>query len=411
MKTRNILLEVEKIRKDFPILNISHNGKKLVYLDNGATTQKPKKVINSIKKYYSTTNANIHRGVYWLSEESTKLYEEAHSVVGKFIGAKADEIVFTKNATESLNLLAYSLCVDLKDGDEILLTQMEHHSNIVPWQQIAKQKKLVVKFAKINADGTLNLDSFKLLLSNKTKIVSVMQVSNFLGTINPVKELSKLAHEKGAFFIVDASQSVPHMKVDVREIDCDFLVFSGHKMLGPTGIGVLYGRKNLLEKMNPFLYGGDMIKEVSFEDSKWNDVPWKFEAGTPNIAGAIALAQAVKYLKKLGMENIRAYEKELTAYALEKLKEVPEMIIYGPSLENRGGIISFNVDGIHAHDVAAYLGEQGICIRGGHHCAMPLAKLLGVSGTARASFYFYNTKEEIDLLVEALKKTKEFFTK
>lgn len=402
---------LEKIRKDFPILKTEHDGKKLVYLDNSATTQKPKKVINSIKKYYSTTNANIHRGVYWLSEESTKLYEEAHEIVGKFIGAKAEEIVFTKNATESLNLLAYSLCSELKEGDEILLTQMEHHSNIVPWQQIAKQKNLVVKFAKINSDGTLNLDSFKLLLNNKTKIVSITQVSNFLGTINPVKELAKLSREKGALFIVDASQSIPHMKVDIKEIDCDFLVFSGHKMLGPTGIGVLYGRKELLEKMKPFLYGGDMIKEVSFEDSKWNEVPWKFEAGTPNIAGAIALAQAVKYLKKLGMENIHAYEKELTAYALERLKEVPELIIYGPSLENRGGIISFNVNGIHAHDVAAYLGEQGICIRGGHHCAMPLAKLLGVSGTARASFYFYNTMQEIDLLVEALKKTKEFFKK
>ena len=406
-------LDVEKIRKDFPILKTEHHGKKLVYFDNGATTQKPKKVINAVKKYYSTTNANIHRGVYWLSEEATKLYEEAHEIVGKFIGAKADEIVFTKNATESLNILAYSLCNDLKEGDEILLTQMEHHSNLVPWQQIAKQKKLIVKFAEINKDGTLNLESFKSLLNGRTKIVSVTQVSNFLGTINPVKELSKLAHDANAevLFIVDASQSVPHMKVDVHDIDCDFLVFSGHKMLGPTGIGVLYGRKNLLENMKPFLYGGDMIKEVSFEDSKWNDVPWKFEAGTPNIAGAIALAQAVKYLKKIGMENIQNYEKELTAYALEKLKEVSEMIIYGPSLENRGGIISFNVDGIHAHDIAAYLGEQGICIRGGHHCAMPLAKLLRVSGTARASFYFYNTKQEIDLLVEALKKAREVFAK
>jgi len=403
------MFDVQKVRKDFKILGLKIHGKPLVYLDNAATTQKPKKVINSIKKFYETTNANIHRGVYTLSEEATKLYEQAHKIVGEFVNSSQDEIVFTRNATESLNLLAYSLCAELKAGDEILLTQMEHHSNIVPWQQIAKEKNLKVKFAEINADGTLNINSFKFLLNKNTKIVSATHVSNFLGTINPIQELASLAHDAGALFIVDGSQSVPHMPVDVKQVDCDFLAFSGHKMCGPTGIGVLYGKKILLEKMKPFLYGGDMIREVTFDDSRWNDVPWKFEAGTPNICGAIALADAVKYLKKLGMENVHAHEKALTSYALEKISSLPFIKVYGPSIENRGGIISFNIDGVHAHDVSAFLDESGIAARGGHHCAMPLAKVLGVQGTARVSFYIYNTKEEIDCFIDALKKTAEFF--
>ncbi len=403
--------DVNKIREDFPILRIKINGRPLIYLDNAATTQKPKKVIMAEKKYYESANANIHRGTYQLSEEATRQYEQAHKIVAGFINASAEEIVFTKNATESLNLLAYSLCSNLEEGDEILLTQMEHHSNIVPWQQIAKQRKLKVKFAEINKDGTLNIDSFKSLLDKKTRIVSATQVSNFLGTINPVDELSKLAHRAGALFIVDAAQSVPHMPVDVKKINCDFLVFSGHKMLAPTGTGVMYGKKRLLEKMQPFCYGGDMIREVTFEDSKWNDLPWKFEAGTPNIAGGIALGTAVKYLKRIGMENIEAREKELTEYAFEKLKTVNGLAIYGPTPDKRAGIMSFNLDGVHAHDIASYLDNYGIAIRGGHHCAMPLAKLLGVQGTARASFYFYNNKEEIDKLVEALKKAREFFKK
>src|SRR3989344_5115747 len=381
------MFDVQKVRKDFKILGLKIHGKPLVYLDNAATTQKPKKGINSIKKFYETTNANIHRGVYTLSEEATKLYEQAHKIVGEFVNSSQDEIVFTRNATESLNLLAYSLCAELKAGDEILLTQMEHHSNIVPWQQIAKEKNLKVKFAEINADGTLNINSFKFLLNKNTKIVSATHVSNFLGTINPIQELASLAHDAGALFIVDGSQSVPHMPVDVKQVDCDFLAFSGHKMCGPTGIGVLYGKKILLEKMKPFLYGGDMIREVTFDDSRWNDVPWKFEAGTPNICGAISLADAVKYLKKLGMENVHAHEKALTSYALEKISSLPFIKVYGPSIENRGGIISFNIDGVHAHDVSAFLDESGIAARGGHHCAMPLAKVLGVQGTARVSFY------------------------
>lgn len=401
------MFDVQKVRSDFKILSSKVEGKQLIYLDNAATTQKPKQVIKAIQNFYETTNANIHRGIYKLSEEATKQYEEAHSIVAGFINASFEEIIFTKNATESLNLLTYSLCSTLNEGDEILLTQMEHHSNIVPWQQIAKEKKLKVKYAEINKDGSLNLSSFKSLLNRKTKIVSVVHVSNFLGTINPVQELSKLAHAVGAMFIVDASQSVPHMKVDVKEIDCDFLAFSGHKMLGPTGIGVLYGKRILLEQLKPFIYGGDMIKDVSFENSKWNDLPWKFEAGTPNICGAIGLASAVKYLQKLGVDNINAHEKELTAYALARIKEVPELVLYGP--ETRTGIISFNINGVHAHDVAAFLDDFNIAVRAGNHCAMPLAKILGVQGTVRLSFYFYNTKAEVDAVVDALKKVRGFF--
>ncbi|MBI4142050.1 cysteine desulfurase [Candidatus Woesearchaeota archaeon] len=400
------VFNINKVREDFPILNTP-----LIYLDNAATTQKPKLVLRTIKRYYETTNANIHRGVYKISEEATRLYEEAHAIVGKFINASFEEIIFTKNATESLNLLAYSLCSSLNHGDEILLTQMEHHSNIVPWQQIAKQKGLKVRFAEINKDGTLNIESFKSLLNKNTKIVSVTHVSNFLGTINPVEELGKLAHNVSARFIIDASQSVPHMSVDVKKIDCDFAAFSGHKMCGPTGIGVLYGKKELLGVLPPFLFGGDMIKEVSFEDSKWNELPWKFEAGTPNIAGGIALAAAVKYLKRIGMDTVRNQEKELTTYALQKLSELHNITIYGPSAEQRGGIISFNISDIHPHDVAAFLDKFDIAVRGGHHCAMPLAKLLGVTGTARVSFYFYNTNGEIDVLIDALKKAQGFFSK
>jgi len=402
---------VDKVRNDFPILQTKVHDKPLIYFDNAATTQKPKSVLKAIKQHYETTNANVHRGVYQLSEQATKLYEDAHNIVGDFINAESEEIIFTKNATESLNLLAYSLCSSLKPGDELLLTQMEHHSNLVPWQQLAKQKGCTVRFAEVNKDGTLNRASFSSLLNEKTKIVAVTQVSNFLGTINPVEELAKEAHHVGAVFIVDASQSVPHLPVDVQKIDCDYAVFSGHKLCGPTGIGVLYGKRSLLEKLPPFLFGGDMIKEVTFEDTKWNELPWKFEAGTPPIAGGIALAVAVKYLKKLGMENVQAHERALTTYALEKLHEIPNVTIYGPSAEQRGAIISFNIDGIHAHDVAAFLDSFGIAIRGGHHCAMPLAKVLGVNGTARASFYFYNTKEEIDVFIDAVKKAKEFFRK
>lgn len=412
MRAMKSSLAGEEARNDFPILKTLMNGKPLVYLDNAASTQKPKQVIDALTHYYEAEHANIHRGVYQLSEEATRLYEEAHAVVAQFINALPEEIVFTRNTTESLNLLAYSLCSELKEGDEIVLTQMEHHSNLVPWQQMAKKKNLRVVFAPITvADGTLNMNEFKKLVTSRTKIVSVTHVSNFLGTINPVEEISRIAHSAGAVFVVDGAQSVPHMPVDVKKMGCDFLAFSGHKMVGPTGIGVLFGRKELLERMEPFLYGGDMIKEVTFEGSKWNDVPWKFEAGTPSIADGIALARAVEYLQEIGMANIMHGEKELVRYALECLKNVPGITLYGPNVEARGGIVSFNIEGVHPHDVAAFLDSFGVCIRGGHHCAMPLAKLYGVTGTARVSFYFYNTKHEIDVFVDALKQVKGFFSR
>src|SRR3989344_7883219 len=406
------MFDVQKVRKDFKILGLKIHGKPLVYLDNAATTQKPKKVINSIKKFYETTNANIHRGVYTLSEEATKLYEQAHKIVGEFVNSSQDEIVFTRNATESLNLLAYSLCAELKAGDEILLTQMEHHSNIVPWQQIAKEKNLKVKFAEINADGTLNINSFKFLLNKNTKIVSATHVSNFLGTINPIQELASLAHDAGALFIVDGSQSVPHMPVDVKQVDCDFLAFSGHKMCGPTGIGVLYGKKILLEKLKPFNYGGGMISQVTYEDTKWNELPWKFEAGTPAIGEAIGLGKAIGYLDSIGMDKIREYEEYLTEYALEKFKSLKNVKVLGPKdVKIRGGVISFYIEGLHPHDISEVLDKKyGIAVRGGHMCVQPyVTQRLKVNAVTRASLYFYNTTQEIDLLIEGLKHVMEMF--
>ena len=417
---------VDKIREDFPILNVKIHGKPLAYLDNAATSQKPKQVIQAEKDYYETINANIHRGVHKLSEDASAGYEEAHEKVADFIGTKEfEEIVFTRNATESLNLLAYSLCNPLKEGDEILITQSEHHANLVPWQQLAKVKKLKLKFAKVDLDfndkenfGTLDVSQFDELVTSKTKIVSVAQMGNVLGIVNDVKEIGRIVHEKNpsAVFIVDGAQSVAHSKVDVKKLDCDFLAFSGHKMLATTGIGVLFGKKKLFEQMKPFMYGGDMIRKVTFEDTLFNDLPWKFEAGTPNIAGGIALGAAIDYLQKIGMENIFAHEQELTKYALKRLEEFEDITIYGPSKisdnklgKNRTGIISFNVEGIHAHDVASIFDQHGIAIRGGHHCAMPLMGLLNVAGTARISFYLYNKKEEIDAAVDAIKHVKKIF--
>ncbi len=427
---------VNKIREDFPILNVKVHGKPLVYLDNAATSQKPKQVIQADKDYYETINANIHRGVYKLSEDATAGYEEAHEKVAAFIGAKEfEEIIFTRNATESLNLLAYSLSnskidtgrgnnnnngmFELKEGDEILITQAEHHANFVPWQQLAKKLKLKLKFAKINLDsndeedfGTLDVSQFNELVTNKTKIVAVAQMGNVLGTINDIKEIGKIVHENNsaALFIVDGAQSIAHSKVDVEKLGCDFFAFSGHKMLAPTGIGVLYGKKPLLEQMKPFLYGGDMIRKVTFEDTLFNDLPWKFEAGTPNIAGGIALGSAIDYLQKIGMDNIFAHEQELTEYALKRLAEFDDIQVYGCKMSNtRTGIISFNIKGIHAHDVASIFDQHGIAIRGGHHCAMPLMSLLNVAGTARISFYLYNKKDEVDKVVDAIKHVKKIF--
>src|SRR3989338_192662 len=402
-------MNTEKIRKDFPILNVKIHGKPLVYLDNAATSQKPKSVINAVKDYYENYNANIHRSIHKLGEDATAAYEDAHKKAADFINADFEEIVFTKNTTESINLLAYSLTQSLKPGDEIAISQMEHHSNFVPWQQLAIKNNLKLKFIEINKDGTLNNESIKKNITKKTKIVSVTHVSNVLGTINDVEKIGKIAHNNGAFFIVDGAQSVPHMPVDVKNLDCDFMAFSGHKMLGPTGIGVLYGKKELLENMPPFLYGGEMIKEVKFENTRFNDLPWKFEAGTMNIAEAIGLGAAIDYLNKVGMKNIEQNEKELVKYAYKKLSEIKEIEIYGPSAEKRSGLVAFNVKGVHAHDTAQILDGEGIAIRAGHHCAMPLHSLLGISASARASFYLYNTKEEVDKLVEGIKKVVKVF--
>jgi cysteine desulfurase / selenocysteine lyase len=400
-------LNTGKIRSDFPILNRLMNGKKLVYLDNAATSQKPSTVIETLNKYYREYNANTHRGIYLLSEEATFAYEEAHKKVAEFINADSEEIIFTKGATESINLIAYSWArKNLREGDEILLTQMEHHSNLVPWQQIAKEVKARLKFIPITENG--ELEPVERHLTGRTKLVAVTHMSNVLGTINPVKEIIKAAHKAGAVVLVDGAQSVPHFKVDVKDLGCDFLAFSGHKMLGPTGIGVLYGKKELLENMQPFLFGGDMIREVRFEDSTWNDLPWKFEAGTPNIAGGIGLGAAIDYLNLIGIDKMQDYEKELTAYALNKMRELDYIKIYGDA-DNRGGVISFNLEDIHPHDVAAILDKEGIAIRGGHHCAMPLMKILGIIGCSRVSFYFYNTKEEIDKFIDAIKKARDVF--
>ena len=408
MLSTKSILDIESIRKDFQILNRKIHGKSLIYFDNAATSQKPKQVIDSMDDYYKNHNANIHRSIHQLGEEATKLYEEAHEKVADFINADSyQNIVFTKNTTESLNLLAYSLTSKLKKGDEIVISQMEHHSNFVPWQQLAKQRELRLKFIKIDEEGNLDESSIKENITKRTKIVSLTHVSNVLGTINPIQELAKIAHENGAIFVVDGAQSVPHMPVDVRQLDADFYAFSGHKMMGPTGIGVLFGKKELLEAMPPFLYGGEMIREVKFDDTKFNELPWKFEAGTMNIAEAVGLSAAIDYLKNIEMEQIRNRDKELVDYAMSRLKEIDWITSYGP--EERGAVIAFNVDNIHAHDVSQILDSEGIAIRAGHHCCMPLMSVLKVSATARASFYLYNTKQEIDKFIEALHKVKKVF--
>jgi len=402
------LLNVEQIRKDFPILQRRVHGKPLVYLDNAATSQKPKQVIDAINFYYKNYNANVHRSIHLLGEEATAKLEEAHQKIADFINAGSyQSIVLTKNATESLNLAAYSLTLNLKKGDEIVLSQMEHHSNLVPWQQLAKQRGLVLKFIKINKNGALDEESIKSTIRKKTEIVSVTHVSNVLGTINDIKKISKITHENDALMAVDGAQAAPHMPVDVQSLDVDFYAFSGHKMLGPTGIGVLYGKKELLEGMRPFLYGGDMIREVTFDNTEFNELPWKFEAGTPNIAGGIGFGAAIDYLNSIGMKNIYKRGKELADYAVERLKEIKGVTIYGP--KERGAVVSFNIDKVHPHDVSQILDSEGVAIRAGHHCCMPLMGILGVPATARASFYLYNTEKEIDIFIKAIHKVKTVF--
>lgn len=402
----------ETIREDFPILFQEVNDEPLVYLDNAATTQKPTVVIEAIKKYYEQDNANVHRGVHTLAERATFAYEGAREKVRKFIhAAETAEVLFTRGTTTSLNWVARSFGEQfLQAGDEILISYMEHHSNVIPWQQLAKKTGATLKYIDLTTDGFLDMAQAKQLITNKTKIVSIAHVSNVLGVINPVKELGKLVHEQGGVLVVDGAQSAPHMPINVQELDCDFFAFSGHKMCGPTGIGVLYGKRKWLEQMEPVEFGGEMIDFVDLYDSTWKELPWKFEAGTPNIAGAIALGQAIDYLENVGLDNIHDHEKELIAYVLPKLQQIDGLTIYGPQDPAiRTGVIAFNLDGLHPHDVATALDMEGVAVRAGHHCAQPLLNYLEVSATARASFYFYNTKQDADRLVEAIIATKEFF--
>jgi cysteine desulfurase/selenocysteine lyase len=402
----------ELLKNDFPIFKRKVNGKPLIYLDNAATSQKPKSVINCIDNYYKNHNSNIHRGVHTLSYESTVMYEDAHKKVADFIGAQDwKEIIFTRNATESINLLAYGWGLhNLKKGDEIVITIMEHHSNIVPWQMLRDLKGIKINVLGVDDKGDLKLEDLSGVLSDKTKLVCIIHASNVLGTVNPVKKITEEAKKVGALVLIDAAQSAPHIPINVQDIGCDFLVASGHKMMGPTGIGFLYGRSELLQEMEPFMYGGDMIEKVTLSKSTWNELPWKFEAGTPNIAGGIGLGAAVDYLQEVGLQNIYNHEEELLSYALEKIYEFGWINVYGhKGVSNSVGVISFNVVGVHPHDVAGMLDEQGIAVRSGHHCAQPLMHELSMDYAARMSFYLYNTKEEIDLCIETLKKVKKLF--
>ena len=390
------MLDVEKIRLDFPILSKEIFGNPLVYLDNAATSQKPRQVIDALVDYYENFNANVHRGVHTLSMEATDRYEDAREKVSSFINSESsDLVIWTRNASESLNLVAYSWGeANVHEGDEILLTPMEHHSNLVPWQELARRKNAVIKFIPMLENGTLAMDRVDELITERTVLVSAVHMSNALGTINPVRELAKKAHNMGAKILVDGAQSVPHMPTDVQELNCDFLVFSGHKMLGPTGIGALYVEKETLASMEPFLTGGEMVLEVSYQEASWADLPMKFEAGTPNIADSIGLGSAVDYLNILGMENVREHEKDLTAYALDRFRKADfeGLDLFGPDDPNiRGGVFSFNTPDVHPHDLGTFLDRMGIAVRTGHHCAMPLVRSLGVAATARASFYLYNT--------------------
>ncbi len=406
------VLDVRRLRAEFPLLERRvGSDKPLIYLDSAATSQKPRSVIQAMTVFYERHNANIHRGIHALAEEATASFESARARVAQFIGASDPRcLVFTRNTTESINLVAHTWArATLKPGDMILLTEMEHHSNLVPWQILAAEKDLKLEFVSVTEDGLLDLESYSELLSRGPRLVAVSQMSNVLGTINPVREMTAQAHAAGALVLVDAAQSVPHLPVNVEDLDADFLAFSGHKMCGPTGIGVLYGRLSLLESMPPFLGGGDMIKRVHLRDFVANDVPHKFEAGTPAIAEAIGLGAAVDFLSEVGMPAIHRAEQVLIEYALERLAEVPGVRVLGPEAQQRGGVASFTFDGIHPHDVAQILDRQGIAVRAGHHCAMPLHERFGVPATTRASFYLYNTTGEIDSLIEGLYKVKEVF--
>lgn len=403
-------LDAYKIRQDFAILDQVVNDEPLVYLDNAATTQKPQVVLDTLMAYYREENANVHRGVHTLAERATAAYEASREKIRQFINAKSTkEILFTRGTTTGLNWVGRFAEQVLEPGDEVVISIMEHHSNIIPWQEACKNAgaKLVYAYLK---DGQLDMEDLANKISEKTKFVSLAQVSNVLGCINPVKEIAQMAHRVGAYMVVDGAQSAPHMAIDVQDLDCDFFILSGHKMLGPTGIGVLYGKEKILNQMNPIEFGGEMIDFAYEQEATWKELPWKFEAGTPNIAGAIALGTAVDYLSALGMENVHAYEQELVDYVLPKLQAIEGLTVYGPEDSGQhAGVIAFNINGLHPHDVATALDYEGVAVRAGHHCAQPLINHLGISSAARASFYIYNTKEDCDKLVEAILATKEFF--
>ncbi len=410
------MFEPRKIREDFPILKRKINGHPLVYFDNAATSQKPIQVIEAVREFYEKHNANVHRAIHTISQEATELYERAHEEVAKFINARdMEEIIFVRGATEAINLIAYSYGLrNLGQGDEVLVSLMEHHSNIVPWEITSKIKGFKVRYIDVKSDGTLDYESLEQTISEKTKIVSITHVSNVTGVINDIKRIAKIAHEHGALLVVDGAQSVPHMPVDVKDLDADFLVFSGHKMLAPTGIGVLYGKIDLLKEMAPFQGGGEMIREVSFNPTmgrcniSWNDLPWKFEAGTPDIGGGIGLMAAVRYLRGLGMDNVYCHECDLIGYALKRVQELRKIKIYGPlEITGKCGIIPFNMEGFDSHDVALFLDSYGIMIRSGYHCAQPLHQRLNVPSSARVSFYIYNTRDEIDRFIEVLKELEQ----
>jgi cysteine desulfurase/selenocysteine lyase len=416
--------DVEAVREDFPILSRRVGGDvttpgegdgddlPLVYLDNAATSQTPRQVVDAIVDYYHGYNANVHRGIHQLSQEASIAYEEAHDRLAEFVGASGgrEELVFTKNTTEAMNLVAYAWgLAELGPGDTVVLTEMEHHASLVTWQQIGRRTGADVEFVRITDGGRLDMDHARELIDDSTAMVSVVHVSNTLGTVNPVAELADLAHDHDAYIFVDGAQSVPNRPVDVEAIDADFFAFSGHKMLGPTGIGCLYGKRDILEEMQPYLYGGDMIRKVTFEDATWEDLPWKFEAGTPNISEGIALARAVDYLEDVGMERIQRHEELLAEYAYDELTAFDDVEVYGPPGDDRGGLVAFNLDGVHAHDLSSILNDHGVAVRAGDHCTQPLHDVLGAPASVRASFYLYNTREEIDALVEAVDDARQLF--
>ncbi|GAB6879643.1 cysteine desulfurase [Halorubrum gandharaense] len=415
--------DVEAVRDDFPILDRKVGGDPtvvgedptddvpLVYLDNAATTHTPEPVVDAIANYYRGYNSNVHRGIHQLSQEASVAYEEAHDTVADFIGAEGrEEVVFTKNTTEAMNLVAYAWGLnELGPEDNVVLTQMEHHSSLVTWQQIGKKTGAEVRYIEVTDEGVLDLEDAAACIDDDTAMVSVVHVSNTLGTVNPIRELSTMAHRHDALMFADAAQSAPTRPVDVDELGVDFLAFSGHKMCGPTGIGALYGREEILDRMEPYLYGGEMIRRVDFEDSTWEDLPWKFEAGTPSIAQGIAFAAAIEYMEDLGMENVQAHEDLLAEYAYDELEALGGVEIYGPPGHDRGGLVAFNVEGVHAHDLSSILNDYGVAIRAGDHCTQPLHQSMGIAASARASFYVYNTVEEVDKLVEAVREAKELF--